>query len=144
MCNQPEILQGDSFSDERGNVSYVNDLSFTNIKRFYTIEHNKDNVIRAWQAHKHEEKFFFPLEGAFIVHLIPIDDWNNPSQKMEPYTFNLNTESCKLLRVPKGYANGFINTKPKSKLLIFSTSSLNESKTDDIRFGINYFPKVIW
>lgn len=140
----PIIIQGEEFVDERGSISFVNDFTFDNVKRFYVIKHTSPNTIRAWQAHKKEIKFFYVLRGSFIVNLVKIENWKNPSEQNEVINFRLSKKDKSMLVVPKGYANGFANLESDSELLIFSSSSLEESQKDDYRFDKNYFVKCYW
>ena len=48
--------------------------------------------------------------------------------------FYLDSRKPQLLYIPEGYANGFQNLTENNQLIIFSTSSLEESLGDDIRF----------
>ncbi len=43
-----------------------------------------------------------------------------------------------------GFANGFINLEPNSELMIFSTSTLEESKNDDYRYDKDHFENCNW
>lgn len=138
------MVKGDEFVDERGSVSFVNDFIFDNVKRFYIIKHAQPYTIRAWQAHKNETKFFFALNSEFIIKLIKIDNWENPLQESEIVEYKLSRKDNSILVIPKGYANGFINLESNSELLVFSSSTLDESLKDDYRFDKDYFVNCGW
>ena len=141
---EPTIIEGGDFNDRRGKIEFVNDFKLDDFKRFYTIHHKKLSTIRAWQAHQFEQKVFFPLEGFFIINLIKIDNWKTPNSKTKPYKYLLTENSPKILIVPGGYANGFINSVHNSKLLIFSSCSLDNSISDNYRFDKDYFINSNW
>lgn len=140
----PFIIKGDEFVDKRGSVSFVNNFTFGNVKRFYIIKHTSANTIRAWQVHKYEIKFFYVLMGEFIINLVKIDNWKNPSKENEVISFRLSKKDNSILVIPKGYANGFINLESDSELLVFSSFSLDESLKDDYRFDKDYFVNCNW
>ena len=51
--------------------------------------------------------------------------------------FVLSEYDPKILYIPAGYANGFKTLTDNTQLIFFSTSTLEESKNDDIRFPFN-------
>ncbi len=58
--------------------------------------------------------------------------------------FELSKSENNILFVPKGYASGFINKSNNSELLVFSTSTLENSVNDDYRFENDYFKNAEW
>lgn len=128
------IFNGNLFEDDRGRLTFFNDFPMDSIKRMYQIHHESINVIRAWQGHKIENKFFYVLEGEFLIAKVAIDDFNAPSIDLIPEITKLSSQSPQILHVPNGYANGFKALTPNSRLLIFSDLDLQESKNDDYRF----------
>lgn len=131
---QPKIIQGGRHTDSRGILSFVNDFRLDEIKRFYTIEHTDDSVVRAWQGHQKEKKWFYTLEGSFCIVLVQPDDWVNPSNTLPIQEFILNAQDSQILSIPSGYANGFKALQPHSKLLVFSNFTTEESADDNFRF----------
>ena len=71
----PSLLHGSYHKDDRGKICFINEFDFSNVKRFYTIEHYKINTIRAWQGHKYEHKYFFATNGEFTIYTLMIDNW---------------------------------------------------------------------
>ncbi len=137
MVEKPELIEGGSFTDERGTVAFVNDFDLKDVRRFYTITHPETETVRAWQGHREESKWFYCLRGSFRVAVVKIDDWENPSDKLPASSFTLNESESQVLFVPPGFANGFRALKPGSELLVFSDKSLDESAGDDFRFDKN-------
>lgn len=133
------LIKGDTFRDERGIVSFVNDFRLDNIKRFYVITHPDLSVVRAWQAHKFELKYFYCLKGEFLLNLVKIDNWSNPSRELKVETYKLKEEISQVLQVPAGYASGFKALRMDSQLLVFSNKTTEESKDDDFRYNANYW-----
>ena len=133
----PYLIQGDSFSDSRGIISFVNDFDFSDVKRFYTIQNKSTKIIRAWQGHKVENKYFFVTSGSFLICCVEIDDWKNPSKNLPVKKFILSADESQILLVSAGNATGIKSLKENSKLLVFSSSKLEDSSNDEYRFDTN-------
>lgn len=131
---EPKIIQGGRHKDSRGILAFVNDFRLDEIKRFYTIEHIDDSVVRAWQGHQKEKKWFYVLEGDFCIVLVQPDDWANPSETLPIREIILKANDSQILYIPSGYANGFKALQPNSKLLVFSNFTTEESADDNFRF----------
>ena len=134
MPEQPTIIKGATFSDNRGSMRFVNDFRFGDVKRFYFIKHPETSGIRAWQGHQFEKKYFYPITGSFVVAWVKIDDFNNPSDNLIPEYYILTASNSEIISIPKGYANGLKALEPNSELMIFSDMNLEESVNEKIRF----------
>ncbi len=53
-----EIVSGEIFLDHRGRIASLNDFRFDGVARVYFITHPDASVIRGWQGHKLEKKWF--------------------------------------------------------------------------------------
>ena len=111
----PKLIKGGSHTDQRGRLDFINDFNLSNIKRMYFATYYSTDVIRAWQGHKVESRWFFCAQGAFTVKLVAIDNWEKPSEDLEVFTFKLDEETPQVLYIPNGYVNGFKATKEQSK-----------------------------
>ena len=136
MCS-PLIIQGGIHDDNRGRLSYVNEFNFNDVKRFYTICNKSTNIVRAWQGHKIENKYFFVTSGSFLICGVKIDDWDNPSKNLPVEKHILSANKSKILMVPAGYANGIRALAEGSKIIVFSSNTLEDGKDDDYRFEAN-------
>lgn len=136
---EPELLRGGLAVDDRGEVGFVNDFSFGDVRRFYTVSNHSPGFVRAWHGHRHEAKYVLAVAGSVLVCCVEIDDWERPSPDLVPGRFVLSECSPSVLRVPAGYANGFMTLTADAKLMFFSTSTLEESLSDDIRFPARYW-----
>ena len=134
---KPILIKGGTHTDQRGRLDFINTFSLSNIKRMYMTTQYDINVVRAWQGHKIESRWFFCVQGHFTVKLIPIDNWENPSEDLQAMTFELDEGIPQVLYIPKGYANGFKATKKRSKLMIFADYDLNEIENDAVRYNQN-------
>lgn len=136
---KPRIIDGGLAVDDRGQVSFVNDFNFKNVKRFYVVSNHSAGFVRAWHAHKKEAKYVLVVKGAAVVATVIIDNWEKPSKKTDVQRYILSEKIPKLLYVPAGYANGFMSLTDDTQLIIFSTSTLDESKDDDFRYDSRYW-----
>lgn len=139
MKEKPLIIKGGDFTDHRGFMRFVNDFRFENVKRFYFIKHPDTNVIRAWQGHQFEKKYFYPVAGCFVVAWVKIDDFIAPSINLIPEYHILSAHESKIISIPKGYANGLKALEPNSEILIFSDMDLEESVNEKIRFPSDWW-----
>lgn len=94
--------------------------------------------MRAWHGHKNEKKLIKVLSGKFLVGVIKIDDWENPDKTIDPEMVEMDINSD-LLSIPEGYANGAMNLEENSKIMYFSSSTLEDSLSDDYRFDSKYW-----
>jgi len=136
---EPVLIEGNVSIDDRGEVAFVNDFDMSQVKRFYTVTNHKSGFIRAWHAHKKESKYVTVVNGAAIVAAVQIDDWEKPSKESHVYRYVLSAIKPAVLSIPAGFANGFMTLKEGTKLMFFSTASLEESQGDDIRFDAYYW-----
>lgn len=141
MENLPKILPGGFSIDDRGTLTYINTAPLEKMVRLYVIENFSTDTIRAFHGHKIEEKVLFVVSGSAIVVLAPM----NKEGGIESYEkYVLSGRSPSLLCIPAGYANGFRALEPNTKLLFFSSVTLEQAKPDDYRFPYDYFGKEIW
>ena len=134
------VIQGGNYEDARGKLIFFNDFDMKNVRRFYLIEHPDSSIVRAWQGHKKEQKWFYVIEGSFKVVIVKPEQWQHrPSEVLAPREFILKSENNQLLYIPGGYANGFKGLEEHSKLMIFSDLTISEAASDDYRFD-----KSLW
>ncbi|MGB5555182.1 MAG: hypothetical protein WBM83_11030 [Flavobacteriaceae bacterium] len=129
-------ISGSSHVDARGKLIFFNTFDMGQIVRFYSIEPSSVNVVRAWQGHKLEKKWFYCTAGSFVINLVKVDDFEHPSKQLNVERFVVSAAEPKILALPKGYANGFKALVEGSKLMVFSNASLTESQQDDYRYSI--------
>lgn len=134
-----KIIDAGRSYDDRGDIAYCNEFNIIEkkIKRFYLINNNNINFVRAWHGHKKEEKFLFVIQGSFKICAVKIDNWKNPSKSLSVKKFVISSNSPKILYIPGGYAHGIQNLRDNSKILVFTTFSLKQSAKDDFRFQSN-------
>ncbi len=135
----PQLFEGGLAMDDRGEVGFANDFKFDGVKRFYSVANYRSGFIRAWHAHKRESKYVTVVKGSALVGAVEVDNWENPSKDSKVWRYVLAEHKPSVLFIPAGYANGFMSLTADTKLIFFSTSSLEETQGDDIRFDAYYW-----
>ena len=138
---RPYIIKGGDYTDERGQLEFFNEFDMSPIKRVYFTTHCDIEVVRAWQGHTIESRWFRCVNGSFNVKLVEIDNWENPSDDLKVFEYELTSEKQEILYIPNGYVNGFKALKEDSKLMIMSNYGFNEIENDQIRFDQNKWNK---
>jgi dTDP-4-dehydrorhamnose 3,5-epimerase-like enzyme len=124
------FIKGGSFTDERGSLKFVNDFSFEGVKRFYQLIHPETAVIRAWQGHQIEQKYFYAVKGEFILAWVKIDNWETPSPVLRAEHIILSENEPGVFCIPPGYANGIKALTPGAILMVYSNLNLEQSASD--------------
>jgi dTDP-4-dehydrorhamnose 3,5-epimerase len=132
---EPSLLRGGSAVDDRGSVAFVNDLKLGDFRRFYIVSNHAPGLVRAWHGHRFERKAVIVVSGAALVCAVEIDDWNSPSPDLPIHRHVLSERNPSALLIPAGYANGFMSLAPDTRVCFLSSSGLEESAADDVRFA---------
>ena len=135
---KPTLLEKGISEDHRGSVEYYNSLNLDIFERFYIVSNPTVGTVRAWHGHKVEAKLIKVIHGEFVVGIVEVSDWDNPSQKSKVDKFILNEQSG-VVFIPPGYANGAMNLTPESKAIYFSSLNLDDSLNDDYRFDSKFW-----
>ena len=133
------VIQGSTYSDERGALNFFNAFEMNEIVRLYEIAPSDTIGVRGWQGHREEKKWFYCNAGSFIVNLVQLDNFDKPSKAIVPERFVLDAANPSILEISGGYATGFKAASENSKLIVFSNFSLKESKNDDYRYPPDYW-----
>jgi dTDP-4-dehydrorhamnose 3,5-epimerase-like enzyme len=139
MMDEIRLIEGGTSVDDRGEVAFLNEVDFSRVRRLYTITNHAPGSVRAWHAHRREAKFVAVVQGAAVVAAVRIDDWDRPSKDSAVERFVLSSSKPALLYIPSGFANGAMSLTADTKLIYFSTATLEESRTDDIRYDAHYW-----
>jgi dTDP-4-dehydrorhamnose 3,5-epimerase len=139
VSDGPKLIKGGAAADDRGRLSFVNDLDITDCKRAYFVENFAQGTVRAWHAHRNERKWVMAVAGAALVACVKIDDWDDPSPDAEVHRYTLDASIPSALEVPAGYANGAMSLLPGTKLMYLSDATLEETMADDVRFEARHW-----
>jgi dTDP-4-dehydrorhamnose 3,5-epimerase len=140
--NKPTLIEGGLAVDDRGEVRFVNEFNFKEVKRFYVVSNYQAGFVRAWHAHRSEAKYVLVSCGAAIVGAVKIEEWQKPSPTGVVHRFVLSAAKPNILYIPPGYANGFMSLTTDTQVFFFSTATIEESRDDDMRFDARYWD--IW
>ncbi|EQB91587.1 sugar epimerase [Elizabethkingia anophelis] len=132
------LIKGSKYIDERGVVNFNNNFDASAVKRIYTIENAHIDFIRGWQGHAIEKRWFSCIKGNFIIAVIQIDDFEKPSENLQPTIYELDADGLNILAVEAGCVTAIKASAEDSKLLIMADYALNEIK-DEYRFPLDYF-----
>ena len=130
---EPTLIEGGLAIDDRGELSFVNNFHFEGVKRFYMVSNHKQGFVRAWHGHKKEAKYVMVVAGAALIGVVNMDD-DNANGK-----YILSAHKPAILHIPAGNYNGFMTLAPDTKLIFFSTSTLEESRGDDYRLPAKHW-----
>ena len=128
-----DCINGGQFMDDRSLLRFVNGFDMKPIRRMYLIE-PAFGQIRAWQGHKKEQKWFFVLEGSFLIQTVSMHE---PTQRDNMI---VHADDNIAIHVASGNYNGFEALSEGSKLLVFSNQPIDEAATDDFRMSLNDLP----
>ncbi len=123
----PQIIHGGSHTDERGITSFVNDFKFEGVNRFYSIHHPDKSIIRAWQGHTHESKYYYPVKGKWVVAWVKMNFAKDENKWIPQYEI-MDANDSNLIFLPPGYANGFKALENDSVIIGFSVPGKAEEK----------------
>lgn len=134
--------------DDRGVLSFVNEVDFKDVKRVYMVENFSTDTVRAFHGHMAENKYVMVVKGSIILASAEIK-FVTADPEQTPYLLGLqrvilSDRDFRIAHIPAGRANGFRALEPETKVLFYSTSTLEESLGDDIRFPYDFFGKGIW
>lgn len=131
MNNEITLIKGGISIDDRGCLRFANDFNFEGVKRFYQVENHRRGFIRAWHGHRNEGKYVWVTSGTALIGVVPLDSKEGDMSNVKKFV--LSDKSPSILWIPKGNYNGFMSLEENTKIIFFSTSTLEESKDDDIR-----------
>jgi dTDP-4-dehydrorhamnose 3,5-epimerase-like enzyme len=126
-------INGDIFRDARGDLRFINAFDMTRVKRMYAVL-PEIGVVRAWQGHRLETKWFHAAKGSFRVKTAVFDDTTRVQEII------LSDKQIRLVEIAPGHFNGFEALEPGSILMVFSDLLVEESRADDYRLDTETLP----
>jgi dTDP-4-dehydrorhamnose 3,5-epimerase-like enzyme len=133
-----KVIPGSMFVDDRGVMLFNNSLPLDGTKRSYFVYGDK-GMIRAWHGHKLETKVIQCTSGrvrvcAINMELGILDEVNS---------FYLIPNGNAVL-IPKEHYNGIQFLADNSAIIVYSNTTLEESKNDDYRLDWDKFGTSFW
>lgn len=127
-----EVINGGVAVDGRGSVRFVNDFDFKGVKRFYQVQNHEVGFVRAFHYHDFESKYVYVVKGSILLYAVEVNHIHKSNSIVNK--FILSSEKPSVLYIPAKYANGFKTLTNDTIVQFFSTTSLENSLDDDIRF----------
>lgn len=139
-----EMIKGGIAVDDRGSLRFINDFNFSGVKRFYQIQNHRAGFIRAWHGHQFEGKYFYVAKGSIMLASAPMDEHSHftVGDVSRVSKCILSDKNVSIAHIPPKHFNGFKTLEEGTVVLVYSTSTLEESKNDDIRVKWDYWD--IW
>lgn len=138
------LIDGGLSVDDRGCVRFVNDFSFSKVKRFYQVDNFSVNTIRAFHGHKKEAKYVYVSSGSALIIVAKLPGIKVKKLKDAYKKFILSSKKPQILHIPPKHINGFKALEKDTTLMFFSTTTLKESLSDDFRYPYDIFGRDIW
>jgi len=117
----------------------VNEADQREVRRFYIIDAFESETIRAWQGHKREQKWFYPIKGKGLLKALDMLDYRDSAMQAKVSGFILEERNPAVLHLPGAYYNGIQALAPGFRLLVFSDFNLEDSEQDDFRLHLDEF-----
>jgi len=137
--NKLGLVDGGITFDDRGSITYCNELDLSNFKRYYIVSNFNKSFIRAWHGHKEETKIAMPIEGTVMFCVVKVNNWKNPNKKSDIKKFVISSNQPKMLIIPSGHTHGFMTLTDNAKVIFYSDKTLEESIDDDFRLPFDYW-----
>lgn len=137
--DEPYIIEGTLFVDDRGSVTFINDFSLEGLRRFYIVANHSPGFIRAWHAHREERKYVMTVSGSAVVAAVKVDNWEHPSKALPIHRYVLSAQKPTILCIPNGYAHGTMTLTADTQVVFFSDTLLEKSQQDDVRYDAYYW-----
>lgn len=141
MDSKLDLIQGGQHTDHRGTITFLNDFDMSQVKRFYLIQNADTEVVRAWRAHKIEQRWFYVVDGEFLIRVVKIEDFETPDRNADIEDYLISKDSNQVLHIPVGYATSVQATAVESKLLVFADYGIDNAKFDNHLYPQDYFAK---
>jgi len=134
-----QLIQGNRHTDHRGTVTFLNDFDMSEVRRFYIIQNQDTETVRAWRAHKIEKRWFYVSDGAFLIRIVNIDNWETPDKNSPIDDVILSAQQNQILYIPVGHGTWIQATEDNSKLIVFGDHEIGKASLDDHLYPSNYF-----
>jgi dTDP-4-dehydrorhamnose 3,5-epimerase-like enzyme len=133
------FIKGGFAEDARGRIRFVNDFDMSQVKRFYIIKNADTDLIRGWRAHRIEQRWFYVLSGSFVIDIVTIDNWEQPTQSLSVEKIHLKDTDNSVFYLSTGYATTIQAASENAELLVFGDYGIEHASEDDYTYPLNYF-----
>ena len=91
-----------------------------------------------------DAKYVYVVSGTALVVAVKLTRAKNPSKKSLLVKMILSAKKPQVLYIPPGFANGFKALEPNTKVVFFSTTTLEQAGDDDYRYPADYWGLKVW
>jgi dTDP-4-dehydrorhamnose 3,5-epimerase-like enzyme len=136
---RPKVIEVPLHVDDRGVVYGAFDrMHEAGIKRTYVVENHQSNFVRAWHGHRKADTYIHVISGVAKIAAANMDDHK------DVMVVTLTAHKPSLFLVPGGFYNGAQNLVLGTRLLIYSTLTMEEVKQDNFRLTWDAIRPDIW
>jgi len=154
--SEPKLIIGGSFTDDRGDMEYFNDIEKLKIdenedfdpvllsfqySRMYFVSNHQTNFVRAWHGHMHEGLLVKVVAGVALIGAAKLEKIGREIEvspdNMKQYV--LCGSKGQMLYIPPGWANGAKTLKANTKIMYIADHFIDPE--DDYRFDYNIIPR---
>ncbi len=132
-------IKGGISKDHRGQIRFVNDFDMSDVKRFYIITNTDTDLIRGWRAHRLEQRWFYVIKGSFLLDVVRVDNWENPSRDLPVERLTLYSADQVVVHLPAGFGTAFRAIEDDSELLVFADKGIEHASFDNYTYSTDYF-----
>jgi dTDP-4-dehydrorhamnose 3,5-epimerase-like enzyme len=134
---RPEVYDIPVYQDDRGFVYCVRDHLFSDmIQRTYIVENHSRGLVRAWHGHRKGDTYMHVLSGVVKLAAMNIDNEEDVTCAV------LTDRKPQLFYVPAGFYNGAVSLTDNTKILVYSTLTFDQVKSDDQRLDWKVNKKI--
>lgn len=125
--------------DNIGNTSLLDpNPPYSHIRRTYVVSNWIAGTIRAWHFHRYGWTGLHVIEGAATLVGLPHEDYfmyfpENRGDVVAPTKLVSHAKKPQVLWIPPGFYNGSMSLVDNTKILVYSTLTFNDVKSDDGR-----------
>ena len=126
--SKPRVIDIPAYEDDRGYVyCAMDELEDKGIQRTYVVENHSRGMIRAWHGHRKAHTYMHVLRGAIKLVALNMDD------DSDVFVATLTDRKPAIFYVPPGYYNGAMSLTDGTKIMVYSTLTFEQVKSDDER-----------
>jgi dTDP-4-dehydrorhamnose 3,5-epimerase len=128
--DRPRVIDIPLHVDDRGSVyGAFDELDKAGIRRTYVVRNWQCETIRAWHGHMKAGTYIHPIKGTAKIAALEI----SLDGERDFLVSTLSAAKPQLFYIPPGWYNGTMTLQEDTRLLVYSTLTLAEVKSDDMR-----------
>ena len=149
MYDEPKLIHAGRAIDDRGVLTFCNEFNLQGVVRFYSIRNHRRGLVRAWHGHEHSDTFLWPISGMWTVAAVRSRNMkamvameNVVTEPVGPQPQKHAIDGSHIYHVPAGWYHGHQSLTDGAILGVFSTATIGQVRTDDLRLPWDRWPEV--